>query len=51
MSKKTICIILGIWIAVLPFLGLPVVTKGWLITISGLAVAIIAYLNAKPVKN
>ncbi|MES3005360.1 MAG: hypothetical protein V4664_00215 [Patescibacteria group bacterium] len=47
MSKRTLCSILGLWVAIVPFFGLPGDWKRWIITVSGLVIALISYIHAK----
>jgi hypothetical protein len=47
MSKNKIILILGIFIAILPFLGLPSSWIYFLVFVSGVAVAVISYLTAR----
>jgi hypothetical protein len=42
MTKRTLLALLGIWIAIIPSLGLPNTWKHWVIVISGLAITVIA---------
>ena len=44
MRKMKILLGLGIWVALLPYLGFPSSWKTVLFTLSGLAAAVIAYL-------
>ncbi len=44
MTRERILLILGIWIAVLPYLGFPHSWKSVLFTLSGLAVGYVSYL-------
>ena len=44
MSKRIWVIILGLWIAIVPFFGLPGTWKNWIITASGLLVALIVFI-------
>ena len=50
MKKRTLIIILGIWIALIPVLGLPNVWKNRIVTVSALAVVYLAYTRNSPVK-
>lgn len=43
MKKRTAIIILGLWIALIPSLGLPGDWKNWIIVISGLVVSAVAF--------
>lgn len=47
MSKIKIILILGIWIAVLPFLGFPYSFKNILFTITGIALIYLSYITYK----
>ncbi len=49
MKKRTLIAVLGLWIALLPFLGLPASWKSRLFIISGLAVTILAVSRKKGV--
>ncbi|MBU3668634.1 MAG: hypothetical protein FGM57_01550 [Candidatus Taylorbacteria bacterium] len=42
MKKRTLIAIMGIWVAIIPSLGLPNQWKQWVIVISGLAITVIA---------
>jgi hypothetical protein len=44
MSKLKIIFILGIWVAVLPFLGFPYSLKNTLFSITGLGIIYLSYL-------
>ena len=44
MSRIKIVFVLGVWLAVLPYLGFPYAFKNILISISGLGVIYVAYL-------
>lgn len=46
MKKRTLIIILGIWIALIPVLGLPNVWKNRIVTVSALAVVYLAYTKS-----
>jgi hypothetical protein len=43
MTKRTTIIIIGLWIALIPSLGLPGDWKNWIIVISGLVVSAVAF--------
>jgi hypothetical protein len=43
MKKRTIITILGLWVAVIPSLGLPGTWKNWIIIISGLLISMVAF--------
>ncbi len=47
MKKRTIIVILGLWIALLPFLGLPGSWKKFILIVSGLAIAGVAGIRRK----
>lgn len=42
MKKRTLIAILGIWVALIPSLGLPSSWKHWVIVVSGLSVTAVA---------
>jgi hypothetical protein len=42
MKKRTLIALLGIWVAIIPSLGLPSTWKHWVIVISGLAITVVA---------
>ena len=44
MSKRIWVIVLGLWIAIVPFFGLPGTWKNWIVTGSGLLVALIVFI-------
>ncbi|OGI68913.1 hypothetical protein A3A05_01500 [Candidatus Nomurabacteria bacterium RIFCSPLOWO2_01_FULL_41_12] len=44
MSKMRILLVLGIWVAVLPYLGFPSSWKDILFTISGLGLVYMSYM-------
>ncbi len=50
MSKEKIIFILGIWIAVLPYLGFPLSLKNSLLLITGLSLVYLGYLLYKDAK-
>lgn len=50
MKIARILLILGTWIAILPYLGFPYSWKQFLFTLSGLAVMYVAYLLYKKEK-
>lgn len=50
MKKRTLIIILGIWIALIPVLGLPNVWKNRIVTVSALAVVYLAYTKSSSVR-
>lgn len=43
MKKRTAIIILGLWVSIIPSLGLPGEWKDWIIVLSGLAVSLVAF--------
>ncbi len=47
MKKRTIIVILGLWVALLPFLGLPGSWKKFILIVTGLAIAIVASTRKK----
>lgn len=47
MKKRTLIAVLGLWIALLPFLGLPATWKSRLVIISGLVVTVLAVSRKK----
>lgn len=47
MRKERILLILGIWVALLPYLGFPYFLKNFLYTISGIVVAYFSYVLYK----
>lgn len=51
MKKRTLIIILGIWIAIVPILGLPNVWKNRVVVASALAVVFVAYSKKTPTKT
>ena len=50
MSKVKIVFILGIWVAILPFLGFPYSLKNIIYNITGLIIIFISYLLYKDLK-
>jgi hypothetical protein len=44
MSRARILLILGVWVAVLPYLGFPFFWKNILLTVSGLGLVFFSYL-------
>lgn len=46
MKKRTLIIILGIWIALIPVLGLPNVWKNRIVSVSALIVVYLAYTRS-----
>lgn len=47
MKKRTIIVILGLWVALLPFLGLPGSWKKVILIVTGLAISIVASTRKK----
>ncbi|HEY1037282.1 MAG TPA: hypothetical protein VGE62_01725 [Candidatus Paceibacterota bacterium] len=43
MKKRTLIIILGLWVALIPSLGLPGTWKNWIIVATGLLIAFVAF--------
>jgi hypothetical protein len=50
MRQSYIFLILGIWVAVLPFLGFPYSWKDVLTTVTGLAIAYVSYFSYRAAK-
>ena len=50
MRKARVLFVLGVWIAVLPYLGFPSLWKNILLTLSGLGVALWGYLSYRELK-
>lgn len=50
MKKRTLIIVLGMWIALIPVLGLPNVWKNRIVTVSALVVVYLAYSRTLSVK-
>jgi hypothetical protein len=50
MKKRTLIIVLGIWIAMIPMLGLPNIWKNRIVTISALVIVYVAYSRTVPTK-
>jgi len=46
MSKNSIILLLGLWVALVPFLGFPGAWKTFFIVVSGLAIAVLSILIA-----
>ncbi len=42
MKKRTLIALLGIWVAIIPSLGLPSTWKQWVIVVSGLTITAVA---------
>ena len=51
MSKERIFLILGIWVAVLPYLGFPYLIKNILFSITGLGIIYLSYLMYRKTKR
>lgn len=51
MSKARILLILGIWVAILPYLGFPNLFKKLLFTLTGLALVYFSFLLYKMYKK
>lgn len=51
ITKNRLLLILGIWIALIPFLGFPSSYKSFFVLVSGLAVAAVAFLLAREKRN
>ena len=51
MQRVKVLFLLGLWIAVLPYFGIPFFWKNILFTISGLFLTIIAYLMYRETKR
>ena len=51
MKKARILLILGVWVAILPYLGFPYFWKQVLLTISGLGLVYMAFLFYKIYKS
>lgn len=47
MSKNRLILILGLWTALVPFLGLPSSVKNFFTIVSGLIIALTAFLIAR----
>lgn len=47
LTKNRILLILGVWIALIPFLGFPSSYKSFFIIASGLFVVLLAFLHAR----
>ena len=47
MRNRKIFIVSGAWIAVLPYLGFPLLFKNILLTLSGIGVGVLAYFLLK----
>lgn len=50
MRKERILLFLGVWVAVLPFLGFPYSWKNVLFTVSGLVIVYYSYMLHKKYK-
>jgi len=51
MKNAYILLILGVWLAILPYLGFPLFWKGVLTTISGLMVIFMSYMFFRQFKK
>ena len=51
MKKARILLALGIWVAILPYLGFPLSWRPFIITITGLGLIALAYILYKEYKN
>ncbi|HEV7701839.1 MAG TPA: hypothetical protein VGO63_00105 [Candidatus Paceibacterota bacterium] len=51
MRKERVLLILGVWVAVLPYLGFPYSWKNILFTLSGLAIIYFSYSLYKEYKT
>ncbi len=47
ITKNRLILILGIWIALIPFLGFPSSYKSFFVVASGIAVAVVSFLHAR----
>ena len=47
ITKNRLILILGVWIALVPSLGFPTSYESFFVTVSGLAVALVAFLLAR----
>ncbi|MFA6585710.1 MAG: hypothetical protein WCS86_00935 [Candidatus Paceibacterota bacterium] len=50
MSKEKIIIILGVWTAILPYLGFPLSLKNILLSITGLGLVYLGYISLRSSK-
>lgn len=51
MRKERTLLFIGIWVAILPYLGFPNSWRQWLFVISGLAIMYLAYLFRQEAKT
>lgn len=51
MQRARAMLILGLWVAALPYLGFPYLWKNILISASGLALAYMSYLAYRAIKD
>ena len=51
MNKLKTILILGIWVAILPYLGFPYIIKNVLLSLSGLAILYLGYLLRRELKE
>jgi hypothetical protein len=51
MRKERIVLLLGIWVAALPYLGFPYMWKNVLFTLSGLGLVLVSYLLYRVSRN
>ena len=49
MKKRTIISILGLWVALVPLLGLPGAWKNYILIVSGLVISAIAFIKKKKI--
>ena len=49
MKKRTIVVMLGIFVAVVPLSGIPTSWKNWIVIVSGLLIAAIAGIRRKKI--
>jgi len=51
MRKERIVLLLGIWVAILPYLGFPMLWKNILFTLSGLGLMFVSFLIYREAKS
>lgn len=51
MKKRNLISILGIWVALVPLLGLPGTWKKYILIVSGLTIVVIALMRKRKVSN
>jgi hypothetical protein len=51
MKKRTLIILIGVWIALIPLLGLPNVWKNRIVTVSALVIVYLAYSKTVTVRT